>query len=313
MRRIGAEPIKLFFKLRAGSPPTPPLLGYSSQGQPSHGHPENKGNCLPFLKWAGGKRWLVNHCLHLVPAKIKTYIEPFLGSGAMYFALQPRKAILADVNLELIQTYLAIKSDWKSVAKGIRKHHVRHSRDYYYRVRSSSPTELSERAARLVYLNRTCWNGLYRVNRQGQFNVPIGTKTQVCLTTDDFERVHRLLSGANLVRSDFERVIKMAKSGDFLFVDPPYTTLHSGNGFVKYNEKLFSWSDQVRLRDCLLQAQERGVFFIATNADHHSIRQLYSKGFCVRSVRRASLIAADSDHRQSVRELLITPSEVRTT
>lgn len=313
MRRIAAEPIKPLLKLHGGDPPRPPLLGYSSQRRPFMDTLKNKRNCVPFLKWAGGKRWLVNHCLHLVPAEIKTYIEPFLGSGAMYFALQPARAILADVNHELIQTYLAIKGDWKSVAKAIRKHHVRHSRDYYYRVRSSSPTELSERAARLVYLNRTCWNGLYRVNRQGQFNVPVGTKTQVCLATDDFEQVHRLLSGASLVRADFERVIKMAKSGDFLFVDPPYTTLHSENGFVKYNEKLFSWSDQVRLHDCLMQAQKRGAFFIATNADHHSIRQLYCEGFRVRSVRRASLIAADSDHRQSVRELLITPSEVKTT
>jgi DNA adenine methylase len=267
----------------------------------------NKRNCLPFLKWAGGKRWLVSHCLHLVPTQFKTYVEPFLGSGALYFALQPARAILADLNLELIQTYLAIKDDWRRVAEVLRRHHLRHSRDYYYRVRASRPTGLTERAARLVYLNRTCWNGLYRVNRRGQFNVPIGTKTQVCLTTDDFERVHRLLRGARLVQSDFERIIKMAKSGDFLFVDPPYTTLHNDNGFIKYNEKLFSWSDQVRLRNSLVDAQKRGVFFIATSADHQSIRHLYREGFRIRSVQRASLIAADSDHRQSVRELLITP------
>jgi DNA adenine methylase len=269
------------------------------------------GVCVPFLKWAGGKRWLVNQCRHLIPAEFNTYIEPFLGSGAMYFAIQPRKAILADLNSELIQTYRAIKKDWRSVEKAIRRHHRRHSRDHYYAVRASRPTMRCERAARFVYLNRTCWNGLYRVNKQGQFNVPIGTKTRVCLATDDFERIHELLDAASLVQSDFERVIEMATAGDFIFVDPPYTTLHSENGFVKYNEKLFSWSDQIRLRDCLMRAQKRGVFFIATNADHNSIRQLYSTGFRVRPVSRASVIAADSNHRQPIRELLITTGEVK--
>jgi DNA adenine methylase len=277
-----------------------------------YGH-KTKHVCLPFLKWAGGKRWLVNQCCHLIPTEYNTYIEPFLGSGAMFFALQPKKAILADLSLELVETYDAIRIDWSSVLKTLRKHHRCHSRDYYYHVRSSSPENPTDRAARLIYLNRTCWNGLYRVNRQGKFNVPIGTKTEVCLPTDDFERVHQLLSRARLIGSDFEQVIEMAKSGDLLFVDPPYTTLHSENGFVKYNEKLFSWSDQVRLRDCLTRARQRGVSIIATNADHVSIRKLYCKGFSIQSLRRASVIASNSHYRQATRELLITAGEVKTT
>ena len=272
-----------------------------------------KQPCQPFLKWAGGKRWLANQYSAVVPTKFRTYIEPFLGSGAMFFALQPPRAILADANAELIRTYRAIKNDWRGVERALRKHHLRHSRQHYYYVRASVPNDPHERAARLIYLNRTCWNGLYRrVNLQkGKFNVPIGTKTRVCLPMIPIQ-IHQLLSRAKLLKSDFEQVIAMAKTGDFLFVDPPYTTLHNENGFVKYNEKLFSWQDQIRLRDCLLLASQRGVAFVATNADHRSIRQLYSKHFLVQSLRRSSVIASDSRYRQQTRELLITTREVVT-
>jgi DNA adenine methylase len=262
--------------------------------------------CQPFLKWAGGKRWLVTKYSHFVPAEYNRYIEPFLGSGAMFFGLQPRRAILSDLNPELIDTYRAIKNDWRHFSTELNRHHSRHSAGYYYRMRSSRPVDPIKRAARFLYLNRTCWNGLYRVNKQGDFNVPLGTKVNVCLPTDDFESVHRRLRAARLISSDFEDVVDMAKSEDFVFVDPPYTTLHSDNGFVKYNEKLFAWSDQIRLHDCLLRAKRRGVFIVATNADHVSIRALYSKAFRVQSLRRASVIASDSQYRKTIRELLIT-------
>ncbi len=266
-------------------------------------------SCQPFLKWAGGKRWLINHCSLFIPTHYNSYIEPFLGSGAMFFALQPKRAILSDLNLDLIQAYRAIRSDWRSVVEALKKHHCRHSRDYYYEIRSSSPRELARKAARLVYLNRTCWNGLYRVNKQGRFNVPVGTKAAVCLRTDDFELVHRLLRRACLIRSDFETVIDKARARDLLFVDPPYTTSHSNNGFIKYNEKLFGWPDQVRLRDCLQRAQRRGAYVIATNADHDGIRQLYAGSFHLQSLRRVSVIASNSRFRQNIRELLITSLE----
>jgi DNA adenine methylase len=275
-----------------------------------HGDGTNHA-CLPFLKWAGGKRWLVRHCSGFIPGTYNTYLEPFLGSGAMFFALRPKRAILSDLNKDLIDTYRAISKDPDSVSAALRKHQCLHSKRHYYRVRSSRPRTVACKAARLIYLNRTCWNGLYRVNTRGQFNVPIGTKTSVCLPTDDFAQTRTLLSTASLIASDFERVIDMAGRRDLLFVDPPYGTVSNASSFAKYHQKLFGWSDQIRLRDCLKRAKQRGAFVVATNVDHASVRNLYAKDFRITSLQRASVIASDPRHRQATRELLITGHEVR--
>lgn len=173
-------------------------------------------------------------------------------------------------------------------------------------MRSSQPRSPSARAARFIYLNRTCWNGLYRVNLRGEFNVPKGTKKCVVLDTDDFRRVSRVLGRASLVVSDFEPIIRRAGKGDLIFADPPYVTSHSNNGFLKYNEKLFSWDDQVRLRDCLIEAKEKGVYVLSTNADTPPIRQLYEDHFSVRSVTRSSVIAAGPGRRGKTSELIVT-------
>ena len=261
--------------------------------------------CYPFLKWAGGKRWLVNRDLNTVPASYNCYIEPFLGSAAMFFALQPGEAILSDLNRELISAYSAIKDNWRNVASLLGKYQKRHSKAFYYEMRNSNPTSESARAARFIYLNRTCWNGLYRVNLQGEFNVPKGTKQNVVLETDDFHRVSLTLERASLVVSDFEPIIRQAGKGDLIFADPPYVTSHSNNGFLKYNEKLFGWDDQARLRDCLIEAKEKGVHVLSTNADSPPIRKLYEEHFSVRSVTRSSVIAAGPDRRGMTSELII--------
>src|SRR6266404_6331393 len=188
--------------------------------------------CLPFLKWAGGKRWFAARYLDLLPTQFGRYIEPFLGSGALFFALNPAKAILADLNVDLIETYLAIQKDWKRVANLLDKYQLAHSKEFYYLVRSSQPRSLHSRAARLIYLNRTCWNGLYRVNVRGRFNVPVGTKQNVVLASDDFCRISLMLSRVSLVASDFESVICRARRGDLIFAGPPYFTALSQNGFL---------------------------------------------------------------------------------
>jgi DNA adenine methylase len=258
----------------------------------------------PFLKWAGGKRWLLYRHSSLFPKTFNTYIEPFLGSGAVYFHLNPKRAILSDINLELIETYNAIRNDWISVVKELKKHHLKHSKTYYYHVRSLDPYKQSERAARFIYLNRTCWNGLYRVNLQGKFNVPMGTKTKVYSDDDDFQSTSKTLKNAVIKCSDFERVIDQAQSGDFVFVDPPYTGAHNQNNFVKYNEFLFSWKDQIRLRDCLKRATKRGAFILLTNADHVNVKELY-KDFDYESMVRSSAIAAESKNRRPYEELIV--------
>lgn len=262
--------------------------------------------CLPFLKWAGGKRWFVDRYRDVIPTNYGRFIEPFLGSGALFFALQPKEAILSDLNANLIETFSAVRGDWKIVVSTLRRYHRLHSTGFYYRIRKSRPRSGAMRAAKFIYLNRTCWNGLYRVNTLGQFNVPIGTKENVILDTDDFHRTSVLLQGASLVASDFEPIISRARRGDLVFADPPYVTAHSQNGFLKYNEKLFNWNDQLRLVKSLATAKKNGVQIVATNADTPSIRKLYEKSFTVRTVTRSSVIASSPSYRGTRSELVIT-------
>lgn len=259
----------------------------------------------PFLKWAGGKRWLADNHDELLKVKCKRFIEPFLGSGAVFFKLLPTQAILSDRNEQLIETYLAIKEEHKKVKKHLQKHHRLHDRDYYYEVRQQKPRSMAGRAAQFIYLNRTCWNGLYRVNLDGVFNVPVGTKTNVILETDDFEAVSHVLANVELRACDFEETLQLARRGDFVFVDPPYTVKHNLNGFIKYNEGLFSWEDQMRLRDCVLAASRRGAKVLVTNAYHSSVRKLYEGVGEITKVRRTSVIAGNSEFRKKCNEMVV--------
>lgn len=260
---------------------------------------------VPFLKWAGGKRWLVEKHPDLFSTQFERYFEPFLGSGAVFFSVAPTSSVISDCNSELIEVYQAIKGDWSLVYDYLEHHHRLHSKEYYYEIRDLSPKIPAERAARFIYLNRTCWNGLYRVNLNGRFNVPIGTKKNVILDSDNFSEISSVLSNAEILNSDFEPVIDKAGEGDFVFVDPPYTVKHNHNGFVKYNENLFSWDDQVRLRDCVERALNRNAKVLVTNAAHESIYVLY-KGigeFC--HLSRRSSISGRADRRGIYEELVV--------
>lgn len=261
---------------------------------------------IPFLKWAGGKRWLASSLVEKIGQPEGRYIEPFLGGGAVFFTLQPKDALLGDLNSELVDAYTAIQTDWRGVLNRLEQHQAAHSREYYYSTRSTAPTDPLDRAAKFIYLNRTCWNGLYRVNLSGVFNVPIGTKDTVLLETDDFENIARLLNSAEIHAGDFEWLIDQAAEGDVVFADPPYTVRHKFNGFVKYNENLFSWCDQVRLHDSLLRAVNRGARVFVTNADHESIRTLYRNNFDLTGVERYSSISGKSSTRGTYPELIIT-------
>ncbi|MBN9488194.1 MAG: Dam family site-specific DNA-(adenine-N6)-methyltransferase [Alphaproteobacteria bacterium] len=261
---------------------------------------------VPFLKWAGGKRWFAEHAREITPPNFDRYVEPFLGGGALYFHLRPQRALLADLNARLIETYVTLQSDWKKVRTILAWHQSRHSDQHYYAERSRERRTPHARAAQFIYLNRTCWNGLYRVNLAGQFNVPKGTKSSVLLDTDDFEETSRQLQGCILRCSDFGLILGECGKGDFVFVDPPYTVKHNVNGFVKYNETLFSWDDQVRLRDDVVEAATRGAKVLITNADHPSVRALYRGVGTMRSVNRSSVLAADSSYRSKVSELVVS-------
>jgi DNA adenine methylase len=263
----------------------------------------------PFLKWAGGKRWFVCNHTKLMPRSYNRYIEPFLGAGSVYFFLRPNNALLGDVNAELINTYKAIKADWQAIQNSLKYMQRRHLEDadaYYYWLRDRIPSDPARQAARLIYLNRTCFNGIYRVNQRGQFNVPRGTKDKVVIETDDFEGLSRLLQRAELIAGDFEALVDLAQDGDFVFCDPPYTVRHNLNGFRKYNEVLFSWTDQERLAASLRRSIARGAKVLCTNANHQSVRDLYAGNlFDLQAVSRYSHISADNSSRRYFEELII--------
>ena len=258
----------------------------------------------PFIKWAGGKRWLVSGDQLNIPKFEGTYFEPFLGGGAVFFHLAPKKAVLSDTNTRLIETYQAIKDDWTPIESMLARMQKLHSPEYYYEERKRKRTKPHTRAAQFLYLNRTCYNGLYRENLSGQFNVPIGTKTQVVLPDDDFEGASQALQNAELVVSDFEDIILQAGEGDLVFLDPPYTTAHNKNGFIKYNQKIFSWDDQNRLKKAISAATRRGAKILLTNADHESIHDLYEDLGTPQIVSRLSVISGSSSARGTTTEVL---------
>ena len=267
----------------------------------------NKKTVTPFLKWPGGKRWLIAAYSELLPKKFDRYIEPFLGSGSVFFHFQPQHALLGDINEELIETYQGIKENWEALRQLLQLHQEKHNSDYYYQMRESTPQTSIERAARFIYLNRTCFNGIYRVNFRGKFNVPKGGRDSFLLASDDFEGVSKALANTEIRKSDFEDLINEAKSNDFVFADPPYTVTHNKNGFIKYNEKLFSWKDQRRLADALNRARDRGVKIVSTNANHDQIQELYrERNFHLTTVSRFSSISADPQKRKQFEELIIT-------
>lgn len=264
-----------------------------------------EGPVTPFLKWAGGKRWFASRYFNMVPNSFDRYVEPFLGGGSMYFALKPACALLSDLNSDLIHCYQTIKNSPDAVNALLADHHFRHSETYYYKSRAAKPTDPIERAAWFIYLNRTCWNGLYRVNKRNEFNVPIGTKCNVVLPTDNFQAVSRMLQGAEIHNQDFEKTLNSAKDGDFVFVDPPYTVKHNLNGFVKYNDKIFQWEDQIRLRDAVVRAAIRGAMVLVTNANHQSIREIYDGVGHQVVVDRVSVLSGNAAHRVRTEELTI--------
>jgi DNA adenine methylase len=258
------------------------------------------GKCPPLLKWPGGKRNLVDHILPLVPRQFNRYFEPFLGGGALFFALKPAKAFLSDRNTELIQAYLHVRDHPKAVIRELRK--LQNGEEEYYKIRSIKPTSDPSGAARLIYLITLAFNGIYRVNLKGEFNVPYGYKTHI----DPCDEARILNASALLKRAtirdlDFEEALVNAGKGDVAYLDPPYTVAHGNNGFVKYNAKIFSWQDQVRLSRVAGKLAAKGCMVIVSNADHASIRGLY-RGFSVATLERSSIVSASRDFRSRIKE-----------
>ena len=257
---------------------------------------------LPLLKWPGGKRAILDSIEKVLPSEFGCYYEPFVGGGALFFALSPGCAVLADKNSELIECYEVVRDDPDDVIAELRA--MGNSEGDYYRIRALQPETAIGRAARLIYLTILSFNGIYRVNLKGQFNVPYGYRTH--LDPCDVTRIRsasKVLAEAKLLRADFEKAVETAKHGDLVYLDPPYTVAHAKNGFLKYNARIFSWDDQTRLARVAHTLAARGCHVIVSNADHESLRDLYD-GFEVLEVVRPSRIAASSDYRRRVTECL---------
>jgi DNA adenine methylase len=237
----------------------------------------------PFLKWAGGKRQLVSRILDAVPERVGSYYEPFIGGGAVYFALAARgrrfrRAVLGDANEELIRCYTAVRDDVAGVIRALAP--WRYDRDFYYRLREREPERLPDarRAARLIYLNRCGYNGLYRVNRAGRFNVPFGRyKDPVICDAARLEAASRALAGAKLVHGDFEETLAGARPGDFVYLDPPYVPLSATSSFTAYAKTAFDAAAQARLAGALRGLGARKVRALLSNSDCVETRQLYDE------------------------------------
>lgn len=259
----------------------------------------------PFLKWAGSKRGLLTHIVDALPEAYRTYYEPFLGSGSLFFLLQPPRAVLGDACAELVDVFHAVAHDYAAICRYLDG--WKPDPAFYYELRSNRSRGQIKRAAEFIYLNRTCWNGLYRVNAAGEFNVPYGRpKTDFLIDRKNLRECARLLSqGEVLIECcDFESLISTAGEHDLVFLDPPYVTGHNNNGFIDYNETLFSWTDQERLATVARGLVNRGARVVITNANHDDVLALYG-GFHIRTFGRASTLASDQTKRRSVSEAII--------
>jgi DNA adenine methylase len=270
----------------------------------------------PFLKWAGGKRLLLPLIKPHLPrlSADSKYFEPFLGGGALFFSLRPETARLSDINHELIRTYRTLRDHLDDVIEVLLE--LRNTKDDFYRIRAWRPRTSVRRAARFIYLNKTCFNGLYRENLAGVFNVPYGAhryNTQVC-DIPQLEDASAALRSVELRTADFVQSVSSARTGDFVYFDPPYITGHQNNGFVEYNAKVFSWKDQHRLYNVACRLVDRGVTVLVSNGDHRSIRELYggASAFTIHTLTRRSTMAGSAASRALRTELLIVGEGART-
>jgi len=266
----------------------------------------------PFLKWAGGKTQLLNQFVPFFPPKdyFKQYLEPFIGSGAVFFHLRPEKAHVADNNEELINCYKQIKGHVEAVIELLRTHKRLHSTAYYYKLRSFPPKDLSpiERAAKFIYLNKTCFNGLYRVNSKGKFNVPMGRYINPPILDEDLlYAAHVALRGVGLHCMPFDRFCdEFAEEGDFVYFDPPYFPISKTANFTNYTKEAFGLQEQTQLCDVFEKLDKRGCFLMLSNSACKTIRALYKNyRWTTYEVKARRAINSAPDKRRPIKELVI--------
>lgn len=263
----------------------------------------------PFVKWAGGKSQLLAQLAPFLPSRssFRRYFEPFLGGGAVFFRLQPHDAVLSDVNDELVNAYRVVRDSLPELLRNLAQH-TRDDRQYYYYMRAQQPKDLTlaGRAARFMFLNKRCYNGLFRVNRKGEFNVPIGRyKTPPKIFDErNLTAVSRLLQGAQIRCDSYEEVLREAQAGDFVYLDPPYQPLSATANFTSYTKERFSFPDQQRLASLTSDLDARGVMFLLSNSAAPELIHLY-KGFHVTTAKASRQINSRADRRGHIDELIV--------
>ena len=263
----------------------------------------------PFLKWVGGKGQLLDQLRPLLPAAPwRRYFEPFVGSAALFFALRPAEATLSDVNRELVDCYVAVQKHVERLVKALEEHE--YDEALYYSVREQDPAtlDLPTRAARTIYLNKTGYNGLYRVNRAGRFNVPFGRYTNPGFrspdSVDNLRACSRSLRGAKLAVRDFGQVVRHASKGDFVYFDPPYVPLSDTSDFTSYSAGGFGPAEQQRLAEVVAKLSDAGVLVMLSNSDTPAVRALYAK-FRIDVVTASRSINSRATGRGKVREVVV--------
>jgi len=270
-------------------------------------------NAKPFLQWVGGKRSLIPQYENLFPKKFNKYFEPFLGGGAIFFHLGVKKAVLNDSNPELISAYEGVRDNPKKVIKLLKDLKDRHSPELYMAIRNLdrdiglfSKFKKHEIAARMIYLNQTCFNGIYRVNKHGQFNVPIGSSLNRLICDEDaIIKASDYLKDAQIHSIDFEEILKKAGKNDFIYFDPPYFPISQYSDFTRYTKEKFYQKDQERLRDSFVDLHKKGAKVMLSNSDSDFIKDLY-KDFKVHTVYSGRSLNSKKDRRGKVSELVIT-------
>jgi DNA adenine methylase len=276
---------------------------------------ERETPVLPlFLKWAGGKLQLIEQFENLFPSDFRNYYEPFIGSGAVFFYLKsksrPNKVILSDTNEELINCFTAVRDKPSELIEVLLNHRKRHSKQYYYEVRDLESIRLDSvsRAARMIYLNKTCFNGLYRVNSKGEFNVPFGDyKNPSIFDRNTLYRASQMLQDADLRVMTFDKVLDFAGKDDFVYFDPPYIPLSKTSSFTRYSRSDFSIKEQNRLSEVFRALDSMGCFVMLSNSDHSLTRELYrdyDKNIVV--VRAKRKINSVGSKRGTINEIVVT-------
>jgi DNA adenine methylase len=259
----------------------------------------------PVLRWAGGKSHLASKLLPLLPSKWARYIEPMVGGGALFFLLRPPSAILSDINYDLVNFYKVLKRQPNRLIRALSN--LRASRNEYYRLRTLKPRSAIQRAIRFAYLNRLCWNGLYRVNRNGEFNVPIGDRFPRTLwKKSELELASRTLRSASLAAADFEQILDLAVAGDLVFLDPPYPRGASDSaGFTRYSPTQFSLADHQRLAGIVSHLSRRRVKVMLTIGESLLLLKVYPADMHRTVFTTNALISCRGGSRREVQEVVL--------